>query len=376
MKYTLTIFVFLTLLSCGSKEANTTTETTSTDAENTLQLSDEQLQSFTLSSVTIQERLITQILRLNGTVDVPPQNLVSVSSALGGYVKSTRLLPGMHFKKGAVIAVIEDNQFVQLQQDYLTAKAQLQSAEAEYIRQKELNQSKASSDKVYQQALADYQTLLIGKNALAQKLRLININPQQVSADNILQTSNIYAPFDGFVSQVFVNVGKYVSPSDVLFELVNPSDLHLNLKLFEKDWDKITVGQPLLAYTNTNTKTQYKGHIILIGKNISSDRAIEVHAHFKENSSRLIPGMYMNAEIAIPESKVLALPEESIVSFEGKQYIFEIMGQKSFKMIAVQTGSSGNGWVEIINGNTLSRKKIAQKGAYTLLMALKNKEEA
>lgn len=374
MKYITVIFVFIILSGCGNKE-QATTAAASADAENVLQLSDEQLKSFALSSVGIQEKNITQTLKLNGKVDVPPQNLVSVSSALGGYVKSTRLLPGMHFKKGEVIAVMEDNQFIQLQQDYLTAKAQLQNAEAEYLRQKELNQSKASSDKVYQQAKADYQTLQISGKALAEKLRLIHINPEQVSVSNIRQTANIYAPFNGFVAHVFVNVGKYVSPSDVLFELVNPNDLHLNLKVFEKDWDKIKTGQPLLAYTNTNTEKKYRGEIILIGKNISSDRALEIHAHFKEDDGKLIPGMYMNAEIEIPESRAWVLPEESVVSFEGKQYVFEILNKNRFKMIAIQTGNTGNGWVAIMNGDELKSKNIAQKGAYTLLMALKNKAE-
>lgn len=374
MKYIVSIFVILTLFSCGNKE-NTTEEAVSPDTENILQLSDEQLKSFSLSSVRIQEKKITQTLKLNGKIDVPPQNLVSVSSALGGYVKSTKLLPGMHFQKGEVIAVMEDNQYIQLQQDYLTAKAQLQNAEAEYLRQKDLNKSKASSDKVYLQAKSDYETLQISKQSLEQKLKLIQINPGNVSVGNIRQTANIYAPFDGFVSQVFVNVGKYVSPSDVLFELVNPNDLHLNLKIFEKDWDKIKMGQPIIAYTNNNPGKKYNGEIFLIGKNLSADRAVEVQARFKEFDAKLIPGMYMNADIEIPENNALALPEECVVDFEGKKYVFEIQDKNRFKMIPVQIGNSGDGWIEIIGGNELGNKKIAQKGAYTLLMALKNKAE-
>ena len=374
MKYITILFLFSILLGCSHKEQSPTV-TTSAATDNILQLSDEQLKSFTLSSVALQPKTITQTLKLNGKLDVPPQNLVSVSCALGGYVKSTRLLPGMHFKKGEVIAIMEDNQFIQLQQDYLTTKAQLQTAEAEYIRQKELNESKASSDKAYQQAKANYQTLQIAQKALAEKLGLIHISPEQVSVTNIRSTINIYAPFNGFVSQVFVNAGKYVSPSDVLFELVNPSDLHLNLKVFEKDWDKIKTGQPLLAYTNTNPEKKYRGTIILIGKNISNDRAVEIHAHFENYDDKLIPGMYMNADIEIPQTSSLAIPEESVVSFEGKQFIFEILDKNQFKMTAIQIGSIGNGWVSILNGDELKSKNFVQKGAYTLLMALKNKAE-
>lgn len=374
MKNIMIIFLLLTLYSCGNKE-NAATEKSTAGTENILELTDQQLQSFTLSSTELQERTISKTLKLNGKVDVPPQNLVSVSSALGGYVKSTKLLPGMHFRKGEVLAVMEDNQYIQLQQDYLTAKAQLQNAEAEYQRQKELNQSKASSDKVFQQAKADYQTLQISNRSLEEKLRLININPGNVSVENISRTANIYAPFDGYVTQVFINTGKYVTPSDVLFELVDPRDLHINLKVYEKDWYKVKIGQPLTVYTNNMPDKKYKGEIILIGKNISEDRAVEIHAHFEKYDPLLIPGLYMNAEIEVPDNKTWALPDESVLTFEGKEYVFEILGKGKFSMLAVKTGDKGNGWTEIVNAEKLQGKKIALSGAYTLMMSLKNKAD-
>ena len=372
MKNRVIIVSFFSLMSCGNKENNTESEVLS-DTENVLELTDEQLKSFTLSSTSLQEKTITQTLKLNGMVDVPPQNLVSVSMALGGYVKSTKLLPGSHFRKGEVLAVMEDNQYIQLQQDYLTAKVQLENAKKEYNRQKELNQSKASSDKVYQQAKANYETLLISKQALEEKLRLISVNPDKISAENISREVNIYAPFDGYVTAVFVNAGKYVSPSEVLFELVNPKDMLLNLKVFEKDWDKITIGQPLMAYTNSNSSKKYPAKIILIGRNISQDRVVEVHAHFDEDNQFLIPGIYVNADIEIPETKALALPVESILSFEGKKYVFKMLDTNKFEMVAIQVGNTGNGWVEIKTPEKLEKAKVIEEGAYTLLMTLKNK---
>lgn len=374
MKYLARILIIVLFYSCNGKQV-TDESAEMTEAENILELSDTQLASFTLSSTMIQEKKITQTLKLNGKIEVPPQNLVSVSSALGGYVKSTKLLPGMFFKKGERIAELEDNQFIQLQQDYLIVKNQMENAESEYLRQRDLNQSKASSDKVYLQAKADYHTLLINRQALAQKLKLIHINPDKLTVHNIKQTISIYAPFDGFVSQVFVNTGKYVSPSEVLFELVNPSDLHLNLKVFEKDWDKMKIGQQLTAYTNSDPTKTYAGQVMLIGKNISTDRAVDVRIRLNGGGTALIPGMYMNADVVIPESTAHALPEESVVDFEGGKYVFEIIDNHKFKMRAVQCGEQGDGWISITNSEQLDKKKIAEQGAYTLLMALKNKGE-
>lgn len=372
MKNIIIILLSLVVFGCKNSQQEQEKQPNSVN-ENLISLTKEQLQNFQLSTTELQEKNIHHTLKLNGTIDVPPQNLVSVSSALGGRVQSTKLLPGMHFRKGEILVTLEDNQYIQLQQDYLTTKAQLQNAREEYNRQKELNQSKASSDKVFQQAQADYRILEASLAALEQKLQLIHINSNQISVNNIKRTSNIYAPFDGYVTKVMVNIGKYVSPTDVLFELVDPRDIHLNLKVFEKDWDKIQIGMPVVSYTNNQPDKKYSGKIILIGKNISEDRAVEVHAHFDNYDARLIPGMYMNAEIEIPETKNLALPDECIVSFEGKHFVFKQKDTANFEMIAVEVGSSGDGFTEILNADNLKNSKIVQQGAYTLLMAMKNK---
>lgn len=374
MKNIIIILAFFTLISCGEKE-KLAEEIVLEEDNNSLKLTDEQLKTFDLSTVVLQERTITKSLKLNGELNVPPQNLVSISSVLGGYVKSTKLLPGMFVRKGEVLAVIEDNQFIQLQQDYLTTKTQLINAEAEYHRQKDLNLNKASSDKVYLQAEADYKTLLISKSSLEQKLKLITIDPNKVSVANIRESISIYAPFNGYVSDIFVNIGKYISPNDVLLELINLSDLYLKLKVFEQDLDAIEIGQSVTVYTNSKPDKKYEAELIQIGKSFSADRAVAVYAKLKEVDPKLIPGMYMNAEIIVPENKTRALPEESVVSFEGKDYVFEVLDSNTFEMIEVQVGNSGNGWLEIKNATTLQDKKIAEKGAYALLMALKNKGE-
>ncbi len=373
MKNIIIIILFFNLTSCGRKENKPQEENTTID--NILVLNDEKLKTIVLSTEHVQKRSLAMLIKLNGKIDVPPQNLVSVSCALGGYIKSTKLLPGMPIKKGAVIAVLEDNQYIQLQQDYLTVKTQLENAKAEYFRQKELNSSKASSDKSYQQALLNYQSLQISRTALEEKLQLINLNPQSISINNISRTINLYAPFDGYVSKVLVNIGKYVTPSDVLFELINPEDLHLNLKVFEKDLSNIHIGQQLTAYTNANPTKIYDGKIILIGKSISENKTIEIRAQLRGNDGQLIPGMYMNAEAKAISKESLAIPEEAVLSFEGKAYVFEMISKNKFLLTEIQPGETIKGWTALMNADKIEGKIMVVKGAYTLLMILKNKSE-
>jgi cobalt-zinc-cadmium efflux system membrane fusion protein len=183
------------------------------------------------------------------------------------------------------------------------------------------------------------------------------------------------APFNGFVSNVNVNIGKYVNPTDVLFELVDPTDIHLNLKVFEKDLIKLAIGQKLVAYSNSDSDKKFECEIILISQAISEDGSAEVHCHFSKYDKSLFPGMYMNVEIELKSNQVLAVEEEAIVSFEGKNYVFVKQGKKTFEMLEVEVGTKENGWVEVLNNTNFDGKEIVSKGAYTLLMTLKNKAE-
>lgn len=373
------IFIILTLFiitSCGSKETpDAAAEAPTQVTENIVKLNDAQLKSAGLMLSKLEQKTISSVIKVNGTIDVPPQNLVSISIPMGGYVKSTRLIPGMQIRKNEVIAVIEDQQYIQIQEDYLTTRSKLAYSKSELDRQKELNASKASSDKIYQQTQMEYNTLKIMLGSLEQKLRLININPASVSENNISRTVSIHSPINGFVSKVNVNTGKYVNPTDVLFEIIDPSSIHLNLKVFEKDLSKLSKGQTIIAFSNNDEEKKYRGEISLISNDLSPERIAEVHCHFDNTDKSLKPGMYMNAEIELKSHDAQAVSEEAIVSFEGKDYLFVKKSDKEFEMLPVETGAKENKFIEILNSEKFINREIVTKGAYTLLMALKNKAE-
>lgn len=345
--------------------------------ETLIQLTDAQMKNAGIAAGKLEKRRLSAVIKVNGQIDVPPQNMISISFPLGGFLKSTNLLPGMHINKGAVIGVMEDQQFIQLQQDYLTSKAKLAYLEKEYNRQRELNQSKATSDKLFEQTEAEFKSVRILNRSVAEKLQLIGINASKLDENTISRSVNIYSPISGFVSKVNVNVGKFVNPSDVLFEIVNPSDIHLALTIFEKDVNKLAVGQSVKAYSNTNPDKKYNCRIILIGQDLSADRSVQVHCHFEQYDKSLIPGTFMNADIETTSDSTWSLPGEAIVRFENKEYVFCKKEDNIFEMVPVKTGSQEDGYVEILTQNAaaLTNQLIVTKGAYSLLMKMKNTAE-
>lgn len=362
------------LLACGSHNTSEPEKVPASSSE--IELTKAQFGNAGIQMVSATITSVARELKVSGKIDVPPQNMVSISAPLGGYLKASSLLPGMPVKKGQRIATLEDPQYITMQQDYLTSKANIEYLKAEYDRQAELNKSKSTSDKAFQLAKAEYQKESVAVKALAEKLRLIGISPEHLTENSISRTISIISPISGYVALVNVNVGKYVTPSDVLFELVNPEDIHLALKVFEKDLPYLQLGQKVSAWTNANPDKKYFCEVILIGKNLSAERTAEVHCHFEKYDHDLIPGMYMNAVIETTNAQATAVPDESVVTFEGNDYIFIETGLRKYKMVPVSNLSSFDGKTAIhCEKQDLAGAKIVSKGAYTLLMALKNAEE-
>lgn len=329
----------------------------------------------------VQMRNLSSVIKVNGVIDVPPQNVVSISAPLGGYVKSSGLLPGQAVRKGQIVAVIENSAFIDIQQDYLESTSRMVFLGQELKRQQELRKEDINSAKSLQQVSSEYNMMKAKINALQQKLSLIGIGTKALQAGKIVKTSNLYSPINGFVTASNVNRGKYVQPSDVLFELANKIDMHLALEVFEKDIRKINPGQPIRFSLASETDYNRTAKVFLIGKS-TKEGTIPVHCHLDvSNDAALLPGMYVKALIATTTENVPALPVEAIIQSDAKDYIFvqldSTQSKVHFKMIPVIKGIEQEGFVavtfpQIFNPANI---QIVIKGAYALLSAMKNVEK-
>lgn len=372
----LAAFLMIAISACSNKDKQTTTEKTTTVNENVVALTDAQIKNAGIQTGKAVTGKMSSIIKVSGVVDVPPQNMISISFPLGGYLKSTNLLEGTRVRKGQPIAVIEDQSLIQLQQDFLLSRSKASFLKKEYERQKLLNVNKSTSDKVFEQTASEYETQRIMMNSLKEKLRLIGLNPDQVSENNIRRTVPIYSPINGFVSAVHVNIGKFVNPSDILFELVNPNDLHLALKVFEKDVHNIQIGQKIKAYMANNPEKIFEAEVILVSKNLDDNRTAVVHCHFLKPEHELLPGMFLNADIQVTSNNAILVPEESVVRSGEKEFIFVEKEKNHFELAPVATGNSSNKTIEISSDNlNLLDQTIITTNAYAALMKLQNKSE-
>ncbi|MDP2723278.1 MAG: efflux RND transporter periplasmic adaptor subunit, partial [Bacteroidales bacterium] len=299
-------------------------------------------------------------------------------------VKNTTLFPGNKVSKGQTLAIVENQEYVDIQQTYLETKNKFEYAEAEFNRHTELFEEDVYSQKNVQEVTAQYKSLKAQLKGLEQKLALIGINPSKLTADNISSSVSVVSPISGYVQTVNINMGKFVSPSDVLFEIVNSDELLLELTLFEKDADKAAPGQEIRFFINNETEW-HQAIIVQTAKSITSDKTYKVYANVPDACKNVLPGMYVNALISESNSLVTALPSEAIVSFDDRQYIFIFDKNKEengkpfteYRMIEVTKGVSENGFTGITLPEVLDMNKtrVVIRGAYNLLSAKKNAGE-
>lgn len=366
------LFVIV-VLGCQSKNETPTAET---PTENTVTLTASQLKNANLTFSTLQQQALNSIVKVNGKITLSPEAVASVSMPMGGYVKSIKVMPGMLVKKGQVLAEVEDQAYVQLQQDYLNTKQQLLFAAKDYQRQKELNATQASSDKVFQLAESEFVKNKITLKALEEKLRLIHVNPASLTENSISKTVRIVAPISGMVTKVNANLGKYINATDALFQIMDNKSMYAQLVVFEKDAANLRIGQKITVFTNSNPEIKYATTIQFVNKSFDENsNAVEIFAKIDNYTHKLIPGNYVNATIELTNQNAYTIQEEAVVNFEGKEYVFIQEANATFQMIEVKTGNVSKGLVEIKNYEQLKAKKIVVKNAYTVLMVLKNKEE-
>jgi cobalt-zinc-cadmium efflux system membrane fusion protein len=363
------------LASCGRNQTANPSENIAEVSANTLTLSTDQLRAADVKLGQVERQMIGTSLQVNGMLDVPPQNLITIAAPMGGFVKSTKLLQGMKVKKGELLATLESQEYIQLQQDYLDHKSKLEFLESEYKRQLELAKENVNAQKTLQQAKAQYQSADAIVRGLEAKLGMINISIASLAQDKIRSTINLHAPLNGYVTVINVNIGQYVNAADEIFKIVNLEHLHAELQVFERDIHSLRIGQKV-TFKLANENNLRTATVHLIGKEIGPERTVRVHCHLDKEDENLLPGMYITANIEIDPREVDALPANAIVNYEGSDFVFVQNGGNKFTMTKVKTGTSAGYTVEVQLPDTFDRNSaIVTNGAFDLLGMLKNTKE-
>ena len=409
------VSVFLLLHSCSKTvpvdQAKQSTHN-QTDEENSTTLTGEQIKSIGITLGHLEKKQLTATLKANGILKVPNQNRATISSPIGGIVKSILVQAGQSVKAGQLICTLYNSEYVSMQEAYLTAKAKVELATAEFTRQRNLNQASATAVKNFQQAETEFKTLTIRQASLKHQLEQLGTNTTTLSTETIHEVMEVRSALSGSVSNVLVNIGSHVDPANPIAEIVDNSQLHLDLYVYEKDISKISIGQ-IIHFSQTNNQGQeYDARIFGISNTFEPQtKAITVHARVEGKKDNLIDGTSVSAVISLQSAMLNAVPTAALVNSLGQDYIFvsvrsheqrpekandhthdrekvnrdrSIDGNHNsndseieFRRIPVKRGTSDVGYTEITPLESLSPDaQVVTNGAFFILAKLTNSGES
>ncbi|RYY50010.1 MAG: efflux RND transporter periplasmic adaptor subunit [Chitinophagaceae bacterium] len=336
---------------------------------------------------TIEMKNLKTSIRANGMLSVPNQNKAFITSVNNGVIRSLLIQPGSFVNRGQVVATIANPDVAALQQQLQTVNAQLSLAEIEYARQKELVEGNAAPLKNVQRVQTELATLRSTRNALQKQLSAMGISVGSVNKGSIVTTLTIRAPISGTVSTVSSQIGSNVDASTPIAEIVNNSQLHLDLFVYEKDLPSLRPNQTIHFTLTNNPGKEYDAQIYSIGTAFANEsKTIPIHAIVKGDKTGLIEGMNITALISIGTSVLPAVPNDAIVTHQGQDYIFivkEAEGKKadstkkedglSFQRVKVVKGVTDVGYTEITLLDDLPpNTKIISKGAFFAMAKMTN----
>ncbi len=358
------------LLACGSESSET--ETATAETENELRLSPASIGNLSFSLETPEKRRMSRELLVNGQIDVPPEQRITLTLPYPGKITAIPVLPGMRVQKGALLLEIENPEFLSMQQEYLVILSDLEFAEKEYRRQQELDQEKVNARKSLEQAKNQFERLKARQAGMMQTLRLLNLDLAKIEKGELTPRARFYADQPLWVSDVKVNKGTFAAAGNSLMELVSSEHVHAELTVFEQDVPQLKKGQTFTFSVAGDTAVRH-GNIYLIGRTVNTDRTIQVHGHLLEEDETLMPGTFIHATLNLPGEEMLCVPATALLHWNGKEYVFIKTGEQDFTMEEVQVLANDGNWMAL--PDSFSGKQIVTEGAFQLLSALKNEGE-
>jgi len=349
----------------------------------------------------VEKRTITQIVSATGTIN--PVYKVTISAEATGEIVSLPIKEGDYVKKGQVLVKIRPDNYEaqknraaagldQARSSLDVTKAQLDKVEADYKRTQDLAKKNLASTSDLETAKSNYlQTL---GNFEAQKSMIVQAEASLRDAVVNLEKTTIFAPMDGVVTKLNIDLGQRVlgsgySPGTEVLTVSDLREIEATVDVDENDVVMIVKGDTAKIHIDAFRDRTFKGTVRQIGNRAVTKGAgtqdevvnFEVKILLIDPDDSIRPGMSCDANIETQTKlNVLSIPIQSVtarvdkskqsatttsndasdavqqqknkiakVNNRPKEVVFLVKDGKA-KMAEVKTGISDDTYIEIESG--------------------------
>ena len=284
---------------------------------------------------------------------------VMVAPKIVGRVEKLFVRVGDLVKEGQIVARLEKDELVEdlkeAEASLNVYKATLKGKEAELSDLKrKLDRYKTLFEKNFI-AREEVDTVETGALTAAAQVDLTKAQVAQMRSrlDNSrirLKYAEVISPFAGYVGKRFVDRGALVNSSSPLVMIVDLSRVKVIVSVVERDYRKISPGQLSSIAVDAYPGKRFEGKVARMAPLLNPEtRTGEVEIELPNPGAVLKPGMFARVEIGVQRRRgVLLVPEGAQVKTARGYGLFKVQGNEPrAKLIAIKTGLSHKGWVEV-----------------------------
>ena len=295
------------------------------------------------------------------TIGYDAARVAQVSARAPGVVKQVSGEIGAWVSAGATLAVIESAAVSGDQSRMAAARSRVQTAEANYRREADLEKKGISAKKEVQAAQQSLREASAESEALQASLR-------GVGATGSGGRYSVKAPVSGTVTQRTVSLAAYVDSNAPLFEIVDTSTMWGEVAIPEADLGNVKKGMPVVIVMDALGGREFRGSIASIAPIIDPQtRTARARVRLPNAGGVLRANMYGQARIAVGEARSsTVVPQGAIQRAKSVKLAFVRLKPDEFEARRVQVASSSGGnMVELASGVEVG-EEIVVAGSFLL----------
>lgn len=380
---------FLLAVACQSNPSSSTKQTEAKGEEGhadeekeegALEIFQSQFKALGAELGKIEQKNLSGGIQAVGFIRVHNQHKAAVTSLFGGRVQNILVAPGDIVKKGQVLINLVNPQIIAMQEEYLTLINALALTQLDLDRQQELVEGNAGALKNFQTVQTQFKQQQVKISSLKRQLNLAGINAERLTPQSIKEGTSVTAPVSGTISHIQTELGANADAGATLANIVNNEQVDLDLYIYEKDLNRVKIGQEIEFSLSNDAAKKGKAIVDRVGSSFEGEnKAIAVHARIIGKREGFFDGMGVTGLLGTGANLVKAIPNASIVDKEGSSYIFTLADTAKvdhegtpemryrFERKKIKKGISSIGFTEIIPIDPLSgNEQLATSGAVFL----------
>ncbi|HET6346904.1 MAG TPA: efflux RND transporter periplasmic adaptor subunit [Myxococcota bacterium] len=310
---------------------------------------------------------IAGALELLGSVTYDAEFYAVVGPQATGRIVALRAQEGSEVKAGAVLAVMESPQAGEARGEYVAARARAAAAEANRRREEDLAQKRISSGRELELARAQAQQEEAAVRVAGQRLRTLGLEADEADAAAGGRIS-LVSPLAGTVVERRVALGESVAHGDDAFVLADLAHLWVMLDVYEKDLERVHVGQPVELRTDALPGKVFAARVSYVEMHLDADtRTAQVRISIDNKEHLLRPGQFVSARIQSGDPSdvpAITVPKAAIQTVDSRPIVFVKEGNK-FAARDVKLGRADETQIEVVEG-VQEGEEVVVRGAFFL----------